>query len=83
MPLYLRNAPTGLMKAIDYGKGYQYDHAWPEKISPQESLPEALRGRTFYAPGGLGFEKEIQKRLEYFAKVRARLRAQGPGATPE
>ena len=74
VPLHLRNAPTGLMQELGYGKGYAYDHHWPEKISPQEALPQELAGKTFYTPGGLGFEKEIQKRLEYFARVRAKLR---------
>ncbi len=77
VPLHLRNAPTSLMKALDYGKGYQYDHDWPEKISPQEALPQELQGHQFYAPGTLGFEKDVRKRLEYFAAVKAKLRAQG------
>jgi putative ATPase len=76
VPLHLRNAPTALMKALDYGKGYQYDHQWPEKISPMDALPEELAGRKYYEPGHLGFEKEIQKRLEYFTRVRERLRAE-------
>ena len=75
VPLHLRNAPTALMKALDYGKGYQYDHQWPEKISPMTALPEELSGRTYYEPGSLGFEKDIRKRLEYFSRVRERLRA--------
>ena len=74
VPLHLRNAPTSLMKALDYGKGYAYDHHWPEKISPMDALPEELCGQQFYKPGELGFEKEIQKRLAYFARVRERLR---------
>jgi putative ATPase len=76
VPLHLRNAPTSLMKALDYGKGYQYDHDWPEKISPQEALPDDLRGRKFYAPGALGFEKEIVKRLEYFERIKQKLRGE-------
>jgi putative ATPase len=76
VPLHLRNAPTALMKALDYGKGYQYDHQWPEKISPMDALPEELAGRKYYEPGNLGFEKDIQKRLEYFARVRERLRSE-------
>ncbi|MCK6474113.1 MAG: replication-associated recombination protein A [Planctomycetes bacterium] len=74
VPLHLRNAPTGLMKSLGYADGYQYDHDWPEKISPQEAMPDALKGRQFYAPTDLGFEKEIQKRLAYFEKVRKKLR---------
>jgi len=81
VPLHLRNAPTALMEKLGYGKGYQYDHAYPHKIAPMEAMPEGLEGRAFYKPGDLGFEKEIQKRLEYFAKVREKLRGkinQGP-----
>jgi putative ATPase len=80
VPLHLRNAPTALMKALSYGKGYQYDHEWPEKISPQEAMPDDLRGRKFYAPGELGFEREIVKRLEYFERVKRKLREEFSGA---
>ncbi len=76
VPLHLRNAPTDLMKALDYGKGYQYDHDWPDKISPQEALPDALSGKRFYEPGPFGFEKEIAKRLDYFERVRRKLRGE-------
>jgi putative ATPase len=82
VPLHLRNAPTALMQALGYGKGYAYDHDWPEKISPMEALPPDLAGRRFYQPGELGFEREIRKRLEYFERVRARLRAQAREAQP-
>ncbi|MBI3829044.1 MAG: replication-associated recombination protein A [Planctomycetes bacterium] len=82
VPLHLRNAPTGLMKALGYGKGYQYDHDYAHKIAPMEAMPEAIQGKVFYSPGGLGFEKDIQKRLEYFAKVREQLKAKGPGGEP-
>ncbi|MGD0091838.1 MAG: replication-associated recombination protein A [Planctomycetota bacterium] len=79
VPLHFRNAPTDLMKALHYGTGYQYDHDWPEKIAPQEALPEELRAHKFYAPGTLGFEKEIVKRLEYFERVKQKLREQAGG----
>jgi len=77
VPLHLRNAPTPLMKALDYGKGYQYDHHFPEKISAQEAMPEGLEGRKFYEPGTLGFEKDVIKRLEYFERIRQKLREAG------
>ncbi|MCZ7645494.1 MAG: replication-associated recombination protein A [Planctomycetota bacterium] len=80
VPLHLRNAPTGLMKAQGYASGYDYDHHYPEHIGPMESMPEPLRGTRFFEPGALGFEKDLQKRLEWFAKVRARLRE---GRAPE
>ena len=76
VPLHLRNAPTDLMKQLDYGKGYQYDHDWPEKISPQEARPDALRETRFYAPGPFGFERDVAKRLEYFERVRRKLRGE-------
>jgi putative ATPase len=74
VPLHLRNAPTPLMKALDYGKDYAYDHDWPDKISPQEAMPEGLSGKHFYTPGTLGFEKDIAKRMEYFERIRQKLR---------
>ncbi len=76
VPLHLRNAPTSLMKALDYGKGYQYDHNFPDKISPQEAMPKELEGKTFYTPGPFGFEKDIAKRLEYFAGIKRKLRGE-------
>lgn len=82
VPLHLRNAPTPLMKQLGYGKEYEYDHDWPDKISPQEAMPEALRGKQFYHPGALGFEKEITKRLEYFERVREALRQQRGESKP-
>jgi putative ATPase len=74
VPLHYRNAPTSLLKDLGYGSEYQYDHDWPEKISPLEALPEELAAETFYRPGNLGFEKELAKRIEYFEKVRQKLR---------
>jgi putative ATPase len=82
VPLHLRNAPTALMKAMDYGKNYQYDHDWPHKLSPQEAMPDLLVGHKFYEPGTLGFEKEVVKRLEYFQRIREQIRAQIAGGKP-
>ena len=78
VPMHLRNAPTDLMEKLGYGKGYAYDHDWPDKISPQNAMPEELSASRFYTPGSLGFEKEIQKRLDYFARIRDRLRGHSP-----
>jgi putative ATPase len=75
VPLHIRNAPTALMKELGYHEGYQYAHAVPEAYIPQEYLPEALAGSSFYAPGPFGFEKEIAKRLAWWEELRAR--AQG------
>jgi len=72
VPLHIRNAPTGLMKELGYGAGYQYAHDAPEAYIPQEYLPESLRGSRFYEPGPFGFEKEIAKRLAWWEELRKR-----------
>jgi putative ATPase len=70
VPLHIRNAPTGLMKELGYGSGYQYAHDAAEAYIPQEYLPESLRGTRFYEPGPFGFEKEIAKRLAWWEELR-------------
>lgn len=70
VPLHIRNAPTGLMKDLGYGSGYQYAHNSPTGYIPQEYLPEKLRGQRFYEPGELGFEKKIRERIEWWARQR-------------
>ncbi|HTE45232.1 MAG TPA: replication-associated recombination protein A [Gemmatimonadaceae bacterium] len=70
VPMHIRNAPTGLMKELGYGSGYQYAHDAPEAYIPQEYLPERLRGSRFYEPGPFGFEKEIAKRLAWWEDLR-------------
>ena len=72
VPLHIRNAPTGLMKELGYGAGYQYAHDAAEAYIPQEYLPEPLRGSRFYEPGPFGFEKEIAKRLAWWEELRKR-----------
>jgi putative ATPase len=64
VPLHLRNAPTKLMKQLDYGKGYRYAHEEPGAVADMECLPENLHGQQFYQPTDRGFEKEIKRRLE-------------------
>ena len=64
VPLHLRNAPTRLMKALDYGKGYKYAHDEPEGVADMGCLPPAHHGRQFYAPTDRGYEGEIRRRLE-------------------
>ena len=68
VPLHIRNAPTSLMKDLGYGKDYKYPHDYPEHFVEEEYLPENLKGRTYYRPADLGFEREIKKRLEYWRK---------------
>jgi putative ATPase len=69
-PKHILNAPTKLMKSEGYGAGYEYDHDAPEAFSGQNYFPEALGRQTFYDPVDRGFEREIRKRLDYWAKLR-------------
>jgi putative ATPase len=64
VPLHLRNAPTGLMKSLDYGKDYKYAHDYEDHIVDQEHLPKELSGRKYYAPTESGYEKQIKERLK-------------------
>ena len=59
VPYHIRNAPTGLMKDIGYGKGYKYDHDFDDAIAGQDYLPDKLLGKKYYEPAGRGFEKEL------------------------
>ena len=69
-PKHILNAPTKLMQAEGYGRDYAYDHDEPEAFSGQDYFPETLGRQTFYRPPERGFEREIRKRLEYWAKLR-------------
>lgn len=69
-PKHILNAPTGLMKSEGYGGGYQYDHDMPDAFSGQDYFPETLGRQIFYDPPDRGFEREIRKRMEYWAKLR-------------
>ena len=69
-PKHILNSPTKLMKSEGYGGGYEYDHDTPEAFSGQEYFPDALGHQTFYDPPDRGFEREIRKRLDYWAKLR-------------
>ena len=70
-PKQILNAPTKLMKAQEYGSGYRYDHDQPEAFSGQDYFPTEMGRRKFYEPAPRGFEREIQKRLDYWAKLRS------------
>jgi putative ATPase len=63
VPLHIRNAPTQLMKSMDYSKGYEYSHDYEKNFSPQEYLPEEIRGNAFYTPGVNPREKELRNHL--------------------
>ncbi len=69
-PKTILNAPTGLMRKEGYGEGYLYDHDQPDAFSGQNYFPDALGRQTFYDPPDRGFEREIRKRLDYWAKLR-------------
>ena len=77
-PKHILNAPTRLMKDLGYGKGYEYDHDAPEAFSGQDYFPEDMDRPRFYEPAPRGFEREIKKRLEYWAKLRAEKTVDSP-----
>jgi putative ATPase len=71
-PKHILNAPTKLMKEEGYGSGYDYDHSAPEAFSGQNYFPDGMARQQFYDPDGRGFEAEIKKRLDYWARLRAK-----------
>jgi len=75
-PLHIRNAPTRLMKDIGYGAGYAYDHDAQDGFSGQDYFPEGMKRPVWYQPPERGFERELKKRIDYFAKLRARRQAE-------
>jgi putative ATPase len=70
VPLHLRNAPTGLMKAFGYGEGYQYAHNLEDKVADMQCLPDNLKDRVYYHPTEEGIEKRIKARLEEIRKIK-------------
>jgi len=75
VPLHIRNAPTGLMKGLGYGSGYQYAHDLQDKVADMQCLPDNLRDREYYRPTNEGTEKRIRERLEDL-KRRRKLQSQ-------
>jgi len=73
VPLHIRNAPTKLMEELGYGAGYQYAHAFEHAYVPQEYLPDALRGASWYQPTAAGYEKTIGERMEFWKQLKERL----------
>lgn len=71
-PMHILNAPTRMMKDLGYGKGYQYDHDTADGFSGQNYFPDDMPRRIFYDPPERGFEREVRKRLDYWAKLRER-----------
>ena len=72
VPLHLRNAPTKLMKELNYGKDYRYAHDEPDAIAAMECLPASLADREYYKPSVRGFEKELRQRLEEWKRLKKR-----------
>jgi putative ATPase len=69
-PAHILNAPTKLMKNLGYGKGYEYDHAAEDAFSGQNYFPDGMEREAYYQPKDAGFERDIRKRLDYWAKLR-------------
>jgi putative ATPase len=70
VPLHIRNAPTGLMKNMDYGKGYKYAHDYKDGYASQEYLPDELSDQRFYSPTDRGYESAVKKRLDGWLKIK-------------
>jgi putative ATPase len=77
-PKHILNAPTRMMREMGYGAGYDYDHDAPDAFSGQNYFPDAMRRERYYMPVERGFEREVAKRLEYWAKLRDK-RGEGRG----
>jgi len=78
VPLHIRNAPTGLMKELGYGKDYKYAFDSEDAYIPQEYLPETLRGSAWYKPGDLGYEKSVKERMAWWESVKRKSREAPP-----
>jgi putative ATPase len=76
VPLHLRNAPTRLMKELDYGKDYRYAHDEEGRVADMDCLPESLKGRTYYRPTQEGREKQLAQRMEEIRRIRSGKRGQ-------
>jgi putative ATPase len=74
VPLHLRNAPTKLMKELDYGKGYQYAHDVEGRVADMECLPSSLKDRRYYQPTNEGREKLLAQRMDEIARIKAEKR---------
>jgi putative ATPase len=71
VPLHLRNAPTRLMKELDYGKGYRYAHDEEGRVADMDCLPDSLKGRSYYKPTQEGREKLLAQRMEQIRRIKA------------
>jgi replication-associated recombination protein RarA len=71
VPLHLRNAPTRLMKELEYGKGYQYAHDEEGKVANMDCLPDSLKGRSYFTPTNEGREKQLAARMQEIRRIRS------------
>jgi putative ATPase len=78
VPAHLRNPVTPMMKEMGYGKDYKYAHDYPEHFVEQQNLPDAVKDKSFYTPGKLGYEKQVISRLKSWWKNKS-----GPHDTEE
>jgi putative ATPase len=84
VPLHLRNPVTPLMEEMGYGKDYKYAHDYPGHVVEQQHLPDSLKGKQFYTPGNIGYEKQVQDRLKaWFPKKAKTEETEGPAAGGE
>ncbi|MGA2652290.1 MAG: replication-associated recombination protein A [Terracidiphilus sp.] len=77
VPLHLRNAPTKLMKELEYGKGYLYAHGEAGRVADMDCLPDSLKGRSYYQPTQEGREKLLAQRMEEIRRIRTAKHGQG------
>ncbi len=79
VPLHLRNAPTGLMRSLGYGRDYKYAHDYEGRFAGQQNLPDELAGRRFYEPGSEGYERTVRERIEaWWGRERQTEKGEGP-----
>jgi putative ATPase len=79
VPLQIRNPVTGLMKDLGYGKDYAYAHDFALGTTDMETFPDRFKGRVYYEPGGMGFEKDVKKRIEWWESVKRKIRGEDEG----
>jgi putative ATPase len=83
VPLQIRNPVTRLMKEVGYGEDYAYAHDFAFSTTDMETLPEKLKGRRYYSPGNLGLEKEIKKRIDWWQRVKEKIRMEAAAEKKE
>jgi putative ATPase len=82
VPLHLRNPVTPLMKEMGYGKDYKYAHDFPDHVVEQQHLPDSVKGKKFYTPGRLGYEKQVLARLKFWLQKKSKPgETEGPAET--